>query len=211
MGAAGSSTRAIHNHHPGSGRSNGSTNLKGRGSFSKDQTFYTPNPNNQFIQHYHQQLSNSYDRKHNLTSSNRSRGYSQNHSCTRSQQHLQIPSSFPATSTTKPLQYSTSSPSSGNPLTQHPQHHASSLSLQKTFGRRRSSNQTMESLSPSSHGSIFSTTPNSSIHHDHLPRHSEEHPDDLISGQEFRWLHGRRYHNTPSLYMLPNDTEEVDR
>ncbi|KAI9235592.1 MAG: hypothetical protein BYD32DRAFT_51821 [Podila humilis] len=106
----------------------------------------------------------------------------------------------------------------------HPQsptstHHSISSSptsphstLQKAFSRRRSSNQTTDTQS--SHGSMGSHQGHSKHshhshhhhHHDshHLPSHTEE-PD------EFRYFGGRRYHNTSSLYMLPNDTQEVDR
>ena len=85
-------------------------------------------------------------------------------------------------------------------------HSLSSSSLQRAFGRRRSSNQTVESVN----SSIGSNTLCSG------QSNSRSLPDAHSSGsppedQEFRWLHGRRYHNSSSLYMLPNDAEEVDR
>ncbi|ORY95974.1 S-adenosyl-L-methionine-dependent methyltransferase [Lobosporangium transversale] len=86
-------------------------------------------------------------------------------------------------------------------------HSNNSSSLQKALSRRRSSNRTIETSS--SHGSI-SLNNNSSDHyrqhhHSDLPSHQEEGEDD------FKYYHGRRYHNTSSLYMLPNDSQEVDR
>ncbi|KAG0371086.1 S-adenosyl-L-methionine-dependent methyltransferase [Gamsiella multidivaricata] len=78
-------------------------------------------------------------------------------------------------------------------------HTSHSSSLQKAFGRRRSSNQTVESL-PSSLGSNVTSSYS-----------GESSAGGPFEEREFRWLHGRRYHNTDSLYMLPNDTEEIDR
>lgn len=78
-------------------------------------------------------------------------------------------------------------------------------SIQQTaLNRRRSSNRTTESTSSrgsSSHNSIHSSA-------QHLPPHAEE---EVSSDDEFNYFHGRRYHKTSSLYMLPNDSEEVDR
>ncbi|KAF9200622.1 hypothetical protein BGZ49_009141, partial [Haplosporangium sp. Z 27] len=70
-------------------------------------------------------------------------------------------------------------------------------SSQKSLNRRRSSNKAEPS---SSHSSTYN-----SHHHknDHMPTHTEEESD-------YRYIYGRRYHNTSSLYFLPNDTEEVD-
>ncbi|GJJ75376.1 hypothetical protein EMPS_07734 [Entomortierella parvispora] len=95
----------------------------------------------------------------------------------------------------------------------HPQHSmttppssqtSNSSSLQKTFSRRRSSNQTVESTHSGQCSVLHGSTTHSNTSHP-LSRHSEE------SDQEFRFFYGRRFHNTSSLYMLPNDTQEVDR
>ncbi|KAF9926985.1 hypothetical protein FBU30_003594 [Linnemannia zychae] len=71
----------------------------------------------------------------------------------------------------------------------------------------------------SSYGSTLASSPDRQ--HAFLPRHSGECATSAVGAggfghfqpdnHEFRWYHGRRYHNTPNLYMLPNDTEEVDR
>ncbi|KAF9137150.1 hypothetical protein BGX30_010516 [Mortierella sp. GBA39] len=90
-----------------------------------------------------------------------------------------------------------------------------SSTLQKAITRRRASSQTVESNISSSCGStLVASSPDRQ--QAYLPRHSGEGKSAGGFGQsqddlEFRWYHGRRYHNTPSLYMLPNDTEEVDR
>ncbi|KAG0378376.1 hypothetical protein BGX24_003989 [Mortierella sp. AD032] len=66
------------------------------------------------------------------------------------------------------------------------------------------SNQSVESTSSrgsSSHNSIHSSA-------QHLPPHAEE---EVSTDDEYNYYHGRRYHKTSSLYMLPNDSEEVDR
>ncbi|KAF9577645.1 hypothetical protein BGW38_007018 [Lunasporangiospora selenospora] len=94
-------------------------------------------------------------------------------------------------------------------------------SLHKALSRRRSSNP-----AGSSHGlsknaesmSIHSTNSKTSSNNHNASNHHHYHSDSgaLHSHQEegdfdCRWVNGRRYHNTSSLYMLPNDTEEVDR
>ncbi|KAF9922105.1 hypothetical protein BGZ65_009865, partial [Modicella reniformis] len=99
-------------------------------------------------------------------------------------------------------QNSSASSSSPNAST----HTSNSSSLQKALSRRRSSNRTAES--GSSHGS-------SGLSSNHQHNHLLPHDSQLASHQEegegdFKWYHGRRYHNTPSLYMLPNDSQEVD-
>ncbi|KAF9433757.1 hypothetical protein BGZ76_009022 [Entomortierella beljakovae] len=94
-----------------------------------------------------------------------------------------------------------------------PSSHTSQSSVQRAFGRRRSSNQTVDSL-PSSLGSTFASNSNGSIHQSdqYQTRHSGEATHgQRTDDQDSRWMYGRRYHNTSSLYMLPNDTEEVDR
>lgn len=83
----------------------------------------------------------------------------------------------------------------------------SSSSLQRAFGRRRSSNQTVDSV-PSSSGSVTLCSNQSSAR---FSGDTSCAAGGSPSEEEFRWLHGRRYHNTSSLYMLPNDAEEVDR
>ncbi|KAI8597683.1 hypothetical protein EDD21DRAFT_209514 [Dissophora ornata] len=84
---------------------------------------------------------------------------------------------------------------SGGSSSPHISNHGSNSSpLQKALSRRRSSNRTTESSS-------------STHQHDsqHLPSHREEGVEEYV----FRF--GRRFHNTTSLYMLPNDSQEVDR
>ncbi|KAF9107660.1 hypothetical protein BGX27_008650 [Mortierella sp. AM989] len=89
----------------------------------------------------------------------------------------------------------------GGPSTQAGSIHnnsSNSTSLQKALSRRRSSNKPGET--GSSHGSTHSGGQNDS----RMPSHQED-------DEDYVWYHGRRYHNTDSLYMLPNDSQEVDR
>lgn len=85
-------------------------------------------------------------------------------------------------------------------------------SLQKSLSRRRSSGKTAETSS--SHGSTGSTGSSYSPKNlspqqqsQKLPIHQEEETED----SDFRMYNGRRYHNTERNYMLPNDTQEIDR
>ncbi|KAG0257997.1 hypothetical protein BGZ95_005085 [Linnemannia exigua] len=122
--------------------------------------------------------------------------------------HHSAPIHSPSSSTHR--QGSISPPSSSNASSN------TSSTLQKAISRRRASSQTVESNISSSYGSTLASSPDRQ--HAYLStRHSGE--GSMAGGfghlekddHEFRWYHGRRYHNTPSLYMLPNDTEEVDR
>ncbi|CAO3566384.1 unnamed protein product [Mortierella alpina] len=181
MGATHSSSRSVHGSTVHNSKYNTVPHVrrKGRSSFSKDRL--------------HPQTS-TQQRQYLTSNSSGSALHTSN--------HLQPPS--PCAYYGHP-QYQQHHPGSYSPPSSNTSH---TSSLHKAISRRRSSNQTVESMS-SGHCSTLGSTPNSSMHD--YSRHSGEsdgHPQD---DHEFRWLHGRRYHNTSSLYMLPNDTEEVDR
>ncbi|KAG0283514.1 hypothetical protein BGZ97_008512, partial [Linnemannia gamsii] len=212
MGATHSSSRDLHH---GSNPSSGFTIHKGRASFSKERlrshsnnSIHTP------THHYNQQhkqpqmhypcpnnSASTLNSNHYLSPASPSHSYHSNsHPQYRNHHH-----SAPIHNSSSHRQGSISPPSSNASSN-------TSSTLQKAISRRRASSQTVESNISSSYGSTLASSPDRQ--HTYLPKHSGEcaggfghlqHDD-----HQFRWYHGRRYHNSPSLYMLPNDTEEVD-
>ncbi|KAG0057010.1 hypothetical protein BGZ83_002248 [Gryganskiella cystojenkinii] len=122
--------------------------------------------------------------------------------------HLNAPKSAPAS----PTQYQNSHPQYQNNHGSLSPAQQQQLFHQQQKARRRSSNQTVDSSVGGGGGSTANSATSCTLSHplSSLSRHSEE---GTVQGdhQEFRYLAGRRFHNTNSLYMLPNDTQEVDR
>ncbi|KAF9289389.1 hypothetical protein BGZ88_007758 [Linnemannia elongata] len=209
MGATHSSSRDLHH---GSSSASGFTIHKVRPSFSKERlrsnssnSIHNPTHtyNNQHKQppmHYPNNSASTLHSNHYLSPASPSHSHN-------SHPQYRNHHSAPIHSPSSHRQGSISPPSSNTSHT--------SSTLQKAISRRRASSQTVESNMSSSYGSTLASSPDRQ--HAYSPRPSGEGKGTGGFGylqqddHEFRWYHGRRYHNTPSLYMLPNDTEEVDR